>query len=42
MGITLVDPSDKTVHSVIMTIEGFVLFDARYEKDAGEPGFASI
>lgn len=33
VGITLVDPSEKTVHSVIMTIEGFVLFDARYEKE---------
>ncbi|NTW17541.1 MAG: hypothetical protein HGA41_08840, partial [Syntrophaceae bacterium] len=33
VGITLVDPSDKTVHSVIMTIEGFVLFDARYANE---------
>jgi len=33
VGITLVDPSEKTVHSVIMTIEGFVLFDARYANE---------
>src|SRR5512137_52720 len=33
IGITLIDPSEKTTHSVIMTIEGFVLFDARYEKE---------
>jgi hypothetical protein len=33
MGITLVDPLEKTTHSVIMTIEGFVLFDARYETE---------
>ena len=32
VGITVFDPAG-TIHSVIMTIEGFVLFDARYEKD---------
>jgi len=33
IGVTLVDPTEKITHSVIMTIEGFVLFDARYEKE---------
>jgi hypothetical protein len=33
MGITVFDPASATIHSVIMTIEGFVLFDARYEKE---------
>lgn len=33
IGVTLVDPAEKTTHSVIMTIEGIVLFDARYEKE---------
>jgi hypothetical protein len=33
IGVTVIDPAAKTIHSVIMTIEGFVLFDARYEKE---------
>ena len=33
MGVTVFDPAEKTIHSVIMTIEGFVLFDAWYEKE---------
>ncbi len=31
MGIVLVDPSRQRVHSVIATVEGFVLFDARHQ-----------
>ncbi len=31
MGVVLVDPSRESVHSVIMTVEGFVLFDARHQ-----------
>lgn len=30
LGIVLVDPARKMVHSVIMTVEGFVLFEARH------------
>ena len=33
VGVTVIDPASEKIHSVIMTIEGFVLFDARYEKD---------
>ena len=33
MGITLVDPKAKTIRSAILTIEGFVLFDARLDRD---------
>lgn len=33
IGVTVIDPAVKTTHSVIMTIEGFVLFDALYEKE---------
>ncbi|MDO8723005.1 MAG: hypothetical protein Q7J31_12405 [Syntrophales bacterium] len=33
VGVTVFDPAAGTIHSVIMTIEGFVLFDARYEKE---------
>jgi len=32
VGVTVFDPAAGTIHSVIMTIEGFVLFEARYEK----------
>ncbi len=32
MGITLFDPRSETIHSAILTLEGFVLFDARHEK----------
>lgn len=32
VGITVFDPATGSIHSVIMTIEGFVLFDAQYEK----------
>lgn len=32
LGIVLVDPARKMVHSVIMTVEGFVLFDARHHR----------
>ena len=31
VGVTVFDPTAETIHSVIMTIEGFVLFDAQYE-----------
>jgi hypothetical protein len=33
VGVTVIDPAPGTIHSVIMTIEGFVLFDAQYEKE---------
>ena len=33
LGVTVVYPAEKTIHSVIMTIEGFLLFDARYDKE---------
>jgi hypothetical protein len=33
MGVTVFDPAAGSIHSAIMTIEGFVLFDARYEKE---------
>ncbi len=32
LGITVADPSSRGIHSAIMTIEGFVLFEARYDK----------
>ena len=32
MGVTQISSVDKTIQSVIMTIEGMVLFDARYER----------
>lgn len=32
LGVTVVDPASKSIRSAIMTIEGFVLFDAQYEK----------
>ena len=32
LGITVFDPAAETIHSAIITIEGFVLFDAWYEK----------
>ena len=32
VGVTVFDPAAETIHSVIMTIEGFVLFEARQEK----------
>lgn len=31
MGVVLVDPSRDWVHSMILTVEGFVLFDARHQ-----------
>jgi len=33
MGVSLIDPALEKIHSVIMTIEGFILFDAQYEKE---------
>jgi hypothetical protein len=33
VGVSVIDPVSDTVHSAIMTIEGFVLFDARYDKE---------
>lgn len=32
VGVTVFDPTSEIIRSVIMTIEGFVLFDARYDK----------
>ena len=31
IGITVVDPSAKALHSVLMTLEGLVLFDGEYD-----------
>ena len=31
MGVTVVDPEAKSLHSVLMTLEGLVLFDAEYD-----------
>ena len=32
VGVTMFDPASEVIRSAIMTIEGFVLFDARYEE----------
>lgn len=32
MGVTVISPMTKTVECVIMTLEGFVLFDARHDQ----------
>jgi hypothetical protein len=32
LGVTLFDPSAETLHGAILTLEGFVLFDASYDK----------
>jgi hypothetical protein len=32
MGLTVISTADRTAHCVIMTLEGFVLFDAVYDK----------
>ncbi len=31
MGVTVISPDENSVHCVMMTIEGFVLFDAQYD-----------
>lgn len=31
MGLTVISPSNRTAHCVIMTLEGFVVFDALYD-----------
>jgi hypothetical protein len=31
LGITVIDPPAQTVHCVMLTLEGFVLFEARYD-----------
>jgi len=33
MGVTVISSRDKTVHCVLMTIEGLVVFDARYDQE---------
>jgi hypothetical protein len=33
LGITVFDPASKSIRSAVVTIEGFVLFDARYDKE---------
>ncbi len=33
MGVTRVNPGDETIHCVIMTIEGLVMFDARFQEE---------
>ncbi|MGD0275399.1 MAG: hypothetical protein ABSB79_04990, partial [Syntrophales bacterium] len=30
IGVTIVDPAAKTIHSILLTQEGFILFDAQY------------
>ncbi len=32
MGVTVISSQDKSAHCVLMTIEGFVVFDARYDR----------
>lgn len=32
MGLTIISPSNRVAHCVIMTLEGFVVFDALYDK----------
>jgi len=32
IGVTLISSTDKTIQSIIMTIEGMVLFEARYDR----------
>ncbi len=32
MGLTVISPSNRTARCVIMTLEGFVIFDALYDK----------
>jgi hypothetical protein len=33
MGVTVISSVDKTAHCVLMTIEGLVVFDARYDQE---------
>ena len=33
MGVTVISSLDKTAHCVLMTIEGLVVFDARYDQE---------
>ncbi len=33
MGVTVISSRDKTAHCVLMTIEGLVVFDARYDQE---------
>ena len=46
LGVLLVDPEARSIHSVIMTIEGFVLLDAELGKlvqiNRGVPPFDSV
>jgi len=46
MGITVISPEERKIESVIMTIEGFVLLDAYYDRkvviNRGVPPFDSI
>ena len=46
LGVLLVDPRARSIHSVIMTIEGFVLFDAEFgttvKINRGVPPFDSV
>jgi len=46
LGVLLVDPEARSIHSIIMTIEGFVLFDAEFGKlvqiNRGVPPFDSV
>lgn len=45
MGVTVISPDENSVHCVMMTLEGFVLFDAQYDGDLvinrGVPPFDS-
>ena len=33
MGVTRIDPKAAAIHSVMMTLEGFVFFDGSYDRD---------
>jgi hypothetical protein len=45
IGVTVADPAGRTLHSALMTIEGLVLFEARFDKavtvDRAMPPFDS-
>jgi hypothetical protein len=43
IGVTIVDPAERSIHAILMTVEGLVLFDVNYNNNAvtinrGMPG----
>lgn len=47
LGVTLIRPAEREIHAVMMTIEGLVMFDGRWEAgavtiDRGVPPFDSL